>query len=311
MGEDDFVGLGLSSRASSSINDPERLKCVFPALAEIDWPWRCSICYEQPPQTFIDLNVAGATMPGFGVLMNPLLALAAVAVASAGPAPELYAVPICTGCRPFALSDLVCTERPRETTLGLVSAGNGCVAVAFANAEYGREFLKANAHLAFPNGEGLANFNAKESLKAARAERAKKVKPGWEIEEDRLLKILSELETVKSYFAKPNIPAAKLSNAMSKCEAPAGETIVGLADLTIFGSAKRAILFGRKGTYYKGLAKADRIAYGEFPECVFGYAKGSPAISAGAKRFLPFGSPALRMPLMHVLGQIKHLVEES
>lgn len=106
--------------------------------------------------------------------MNPLLALAAVAVASAGPAPELYPVPICTGCRPFALSDLVCTEQPRETALGLVSAGNGCVAVAFANAEYGREFLKANTHLAFPDGEGLANFNAKESLKAARAERAKK-----------------------------------------------------------------------------------------------------------------------------------------
>lgn len=67
MGEDDFVGLGLSSRASSSINDPERLNCVFPVLAEIDWPWRCSICHEQAPQTFIDLNVAGATVPGFGL----------------------------------------------------------------------------------------------------------------------------------------------------------------------------------------------------------------------------------------------------
>lgn len=116
---------------------------------------------------------------------------------------------------------------------------------------------------------------------------------------------------MKSFFAKPNIPPAKLSNAMSKCEAPTGETIVGLADLTIFGSAKRAILFGREGTYYKGLAKADRIVYGEFPACVFGYAKGSPAISAGEKRFLPLGSPALRMPLMRVLGAIKHLVEKS
>src|SRR6185436_15225136 len=177
MAEDGFVGLGLSSRASSTINDPDRLTCVFPALAEIDWPWRCSICYDQPPQSFIPLNVVGATGPGFQVLLNPLLALAAVSLAQAGPAPELYFVPVCASCRPFNLTDIICPDAPTETVLGEVSAGSGCVAIAFASAAYAREFLGINQHLAFPNGEGLAKFKAKENLRAARDERAKLHKP--------------------------------------------------------------------------------------------------------------------------------------
>ncbi len=308
MGQDDFVGLGLSSRASSSINDPDRLTCIFPCVTEIDWPWHCSICYEQKPQAFLPLNVAGATVPGFGVLLNPLLALVAVSLANAGPAPHQYFVPICASCRPFSLSEIICPDEPTETALGLVSAGNGCVGIAFASSDYSRAFLKANAHLAFPNGEGLADFKAKDNLNAARAERAKKEKaPGWKIDEDRLLKILSELESVKSFFAKPNIPPAKLSTAMSKCEAPASETIVGLADFTTFGSAKRALLFGLEGIYYKGLMSADRLPYSEFPSCVFGLSKSSPSISAGEKKLIPLG----HFPLLRVFGEIKHAVEES
>jgi len=312
--EDDFVGLGLSSRAaaSSSINDAERLTCFFPAVTDIDWPWRCSICYDQPPQSFLTLNVCAATGPGFEVLMNPLLAIAAVSLAQAGPAPEVYAVPVCSECRGFSLKDIVCLGEDRETTLGMVAAANGWVSIAFASSNYGREFLKANEHLAFSDIEGLRNFKVKEKLKAAREERAKKSKPpGWKIEEAHLLQILKEFDSVKSFFAKPDIPPAKLSIATVKCEVPAAETVVGLADLTFFGSAKRAMVFGLEGIYCKGLSKVQRLPYNEFPSYVFSVTKGAPAISAGENRTLPFSSVSMLVALQRVLGKIKHEVIQS
>lgn len=305
MAEEGFVGLGLSSRAASTINDPDRMTCVFPALAEIDWPWRCSICYDQPPQSFIPLNVV--MVPGFQVLLNPVLAFAAVAAQQGSSAPELYFVPVCASCRPFDLTTIICPDAPTETVLGEVCAGNGCVAIAFANAAYARDFLEVNKHLAFPNGEGLANFKAKENLQAARAERAKRQQPaGWKIDEARLLEILKDFEAVKAFFAKPNISSAKLTTASAKCEVPADESIVGLLDLTTFGSAKRAILFGLEGVYCKGLGAAQRLPYNEFASCVFTFAKGSPAISTGEKGTLPFGGVAKQHPLLRVLGRIKN-----
>ena len=309
--EDDFVGLGLSSRAaaSSSINDADRLTCFFPAVADIDWPWRCSICYDQPPQSFLILNVCAATGPGYEVLLNPVLAIAAVSLAQAGPAPEVYAVPVCSECRGFNPKDVVCTDQERETVLGMVAAASGWVSVAFASSNYGREFLQRNEHLAFSDIEAIRNFKLKEQLNAAREERAKKSKPpGWRIEEDRLLQILKEFDSVKSFFAKPDIPAAKLSVATVRCEVPAAETVVGLADLTFFGSAKRAMLFGLEGIYCKGLSKVQRLPYNEFPSYVFSLTKGAPAISAGENRTLPFSSPGMLLALQRVLGIIKHEV---
>lgn len=310
--DEGFVGLGLSSRASSSINDAERLTCFFPAVTEIDWPWRCAICYDQPPTSFLVLNVCSATGPGFEVLLNPLLALVAVSLAGAGPAPEIYTVPVCPACRPFSVSDIVCTTQDDETLLGMVSAARGCVAIAFASTNYAREFLDANQHLAFSNVEGLQGLKIKENLKAAREHRAQKSKPpGWKMSEDRLLEILKEFESVKSFFAKPAIPAAKLETAVAKCEVPPHETIVGLADLTLFGSAKRALLFGLEGIYCKGLSSAQRFPYNEFPARVFAQAKGMPAITVGENTNLPAGSLALTIPLQRVLGRIKHEVLQS
>jgi hypothetical protein len=196
--------------------------------------------------------------------------------------------------------------------LGSVAAGNGCVAIAFASADYAGEFLRANENLVFANGEGLSDFKAKENLKAAHETRARRHKPaGWKINEARLLEILSDFEPVKAFAAKPNIPANKLSTAIGKCEVPATEEVVGLLDLRMFGSAKRAILFGREGIYCKGLGRAQRFSYNEFPSCVFTQAKGSPAISAGEKGTIPFGSHASQYPLLRVLQRIKREVELS
>src|SRR6185436_4855354 len=168
-------------------------------------------------------------------------------------------------------------------------------------------FLGINQHLAFPNGEGLAKFKAKENLRAARDERAKLHKPvGWRLEEERLLEILKDFEPVKAFFAKPNIPSGKLATASAKCEVPANESIVGLLDLTTFGSAKRAILFGLEGVYCKGMGAAQRLPYNEFPSCVFTQAKGAPAITAGDGRTFPASGAGKQYPLLRVLGQIKY-----
>jgi hypothetical protein len=48
----------------------------------------------------------------------------------------------------------------------------------------------------------------------------------------------------------PKIPASKLNNARKSCKLPEDEQVLGLLDLTIFGSASDAMLFGRRGIYF-------------------------------------------------------------
>ena len=51
-------------------------------------------------------------------------------------------------------------------------------------------------------------------------------------------------------FVLPNIPAAKLANARRTCKVPADDEVLGLLDLTVFGSASDALLLGRQALYY-------------------------------------------------------------
>jgi acyl carrier protein len=51
--------------------------------------------------------------------------------------------------------------------------------------------------------------------------------------------------------SKMKIPDKKLKNAKSEAKVPAGETIFGLIDGTILGSAKEALLFGHRGLYFR------------------------------------------------------------
>jgi serine/threonine protein kinase len=51
-------------------------------------------------------------------------------------------------------------------------------------------------------------------------------------------------------FLSPYIPANKLQAACLTCQVPHGESILGLIDHTVFGSAKKCLLFGAQGIYF-------------------------------------------------------------
>ncbi len=52
-------------------------------------------------------------------------------------------------------------------------------------------------------------------------------------------------------FITPNIPSQKLNTACLNCHVPHGEPILGLIDHTVFGSAKKCLLIGTQGIYFR------------------------------------------------------------
>lgn len=63
----------------------------------------------------------------------------------------------------------------------------------------------------------------------------------------------------------PHIPPKKVVNARLECRVPASERVLALLDLTFFGSAKEAVVFGTQAIYYRGSASQFSIPYGELP----------------------------------------------
>lgn len=55
----------------------------------------------------------------------------------------------------------------------------------------------------------------------------------------------------KDFYIQPNIPDHKLANARAACSVPASEKVIALFDLTVFGSAKDAVVFGEAGIYFR------------------------------------------------------------
>jgi hypothetical protein len=61
----------------------------------------------------------------------------------------------------------------------------------------------------------------------------------------------------------PHIPPKKVLNARLECKVPAAERVLALMDLTFFGSAKDAVVFGTEGIYCHYTSTQFSIAYGE------------------------------------------------
>ena len=57
-------------------------------------------------------------------------------------------------------------------------------------------------------------------------------------------------------FIAPDIPPKKLANAVAKCDVPDDDEVVGLVDLTVFGSAKDAFVFGARRLYFRNSGSA-------------------------------------------------------
>ena len=89
--------------------------------------------------------------------------------------------------------------------------------------------------------------------------------------EKDVLSVLSGFLPQDGLYLAPDIPAKKLSNARGKCSVPESESVLGLVDFTMFGSAKSCLLIGGSGIYYhNGFgAGGGLVQYSEFPNREF------------------------------------------
>ena len=72
------------------------------------------------------------------------------------------------------------------------------------------------------------------------------------------------------FFVDP-IPHVQLHNACISLKIPPKERVIGLADLTVFGSCKDAIAFCSGGIYIKNLSSRDVLTWGKFQNLNFEY----------------------------------------
>lgn len=68
--------------------------------------------------------------------------------------------------------------------------------------------------------------------------------------QDKLLEILRGFQPHAGLHVLPRIPEKKLKNALERCRVHPMETVVGLIDCTVFGSAKHSLLLTNNGVYY-------------------------------------------------------------
>jgi ATP-dependent 26S proteasome regulatory subunit len=101
------------------------------------------------------------------------------------------------------------------------------------------------------------------------------VEPSMFIPQTRLLKALKGFEGMPDVHFHPAIPQEKLRNAVTACGVPDDEEIALLVDCTYFGSAKDALLFGKKAVYFSNGATSGFLPYSQFSERTFNHCPGS------------------------------------
>jgi len=133
--------------------------------------------------------------------------------------------------------------------------------------------------------------------------------------EDRIMQILQSHDGQSGLHVAPNIPPRKLANATKHCGVPSGDTILGLIDCTVFGSAADAIVFGKRGLYYHNVAGTEPnpgfVAYHEFPNIHFSTAFVN-CIKLGGNRYCnKAGSSVSREKIIEILEAVRLAVIEG
>jgi serine/threonine protein kinase len=130
---------------------------------------------------------------------------------------------------------------------------------------------------------------------------------------ERVANILQAHASLCRLHLALNIPPEKLANATTNAQVPADESVLGVIDLTFWGSATNSIIFGTKALYYYDSKcrsckpNPGTIAYREFPTCDFSLPKNEPGfirIKDGATL------PSFDEELLKVLNLIKQAVGE-
>ena len=101
------------------------------------------------------------------------------------------------------------------------------------------------------------------------------------------------IETIKTHlpqhglYVYPEIPENKCLNLRKSCRLPDDERLLALVDCTVFGSAKKGLIFGCAGIYYtEYLSEASKLGEGAIPYSSLT----SLSLSVPSKNLLHFGS---------------------
>jgi actin-like ATPase involved in cell morphogenesis len=137
---------------------------------------------------------------------------------------------------------------------------------------------------------------------------------GTHLDAGEIRAVLERFMPQADLFVTPSIPPLKLQNASRSCGVPLSETVVGLLDATIFGSAKNAMLFGLEGIYYRNDFTAlcsgpGAVAYADFPFIEFTPNSALEELGLGGDRsFQTVGSEVKKDRLAQILNAFKALI---
>ena len=126
---------------------------------------------------------------------------------------------------------------------------------------------------------------------------------------------LALLSPHPSLFLTPDVPAKKLTHARASCNIPKDEEVVALIDLSLFGGARSAVVFGLSAMYYNSpfflsFHFGGKIAYHEFPERHFRRTIGGKvSLGAGFPMFRPMiAAGSARSVVLEALKAVQRLV---
>jgi TPR repeat protein len=107
-----------------------------------------------------------------------------------------------------------------------------------------------------------------EKAAASGSQEAKNTLVRWgkSLTENEILQCIMPFIPFTDFWSYPIAPEGqtKLRNAKTSCGVEPGEKVLGLLDLTVFGSAKDALLFGDKNIYFKNSGVEFKLTYVDF-----------------------------------------------
>jgi len=126
--------------------------------------------------------------------------------------------------------------------------------------------------------------------------------------------IFSVLETMRGktdVYLHPDIPARKLAISRVSTQVPAEQEILALVDMTIFGSAKDAIVFTERGMYYRHMNFSGRTFHTSYEGLPNGIRVEGSDLHLGTVKLDVSGTGAPMDKIVQVLTRLRDLFRES
>jgi hypothetical protein len=114
----------------------------------------------------------------------------------------------------------------------------------------------------------------------------------------------------------PGISHKKLANARESHKVPTDETIIAIVDASVFDTAKRGLLFGKRGIYYKNDWASNSpgtwfISYEEFPNIEFQQASSHDIFLGFGRYFNTSPSDVPTKDIVDMLKQVRNIIMEN